>query len=881
MLVRNLFSGRRLLRVSSLITLLLQFPLTDSAQVASPPGHWVSIGPGLIRGPLLDFGQQYNSTGRLMTMAVDPTNPDILYVGSPGADGTEGSGVWKTIDGGNSWTLITANLPSTAVHAIAVDPTNPKSVYIVLFEEGLYRSDDAGVNWIHVSEDALPVRSNLSEDGDRTVLLINPNNPQVLYLTTDLGVQRSTDGGKKWPISLGVGSATSLVIDPQNPNILYAAISNSAGALGVYKTVDGGASGYGSWTAQTQSPLPFGNMPKRNILLAISHPDYATRETVYALFPRGPVFPLDGPRLFGGIGYDLFQTTDGDTWSPQFSCSPDLTNLPDSLNNSYISCNFAVISADPLYPNIVYAGGVAFWYSFDGGGHFNRVPPTNNTFNLQPSTPHVDYWQLVTDPFRENILYAVSDGGIYKSMSHGVDGWEFIGEGITNAEMHDIALSESLPNRAIAGTQDNGSLRYTGGLVWDLVTGGDGGAAAIDPNDSEALYASYNEGSVIRSLDGGDPLSDGTEPTPKFDDFRSGIPDQVWQGCHAYDQTFQLLFHPMERNTLLDACGSLWRTTDTSNPDSTGNWSVIFPAPTGENVVRVAIDPSSNVYYAGTDKGHLFAGPSGENWQQVFAQPDSLKISDIEVDRLHSNTIYVSFAPPVRIERGCNAPNAQRRVYQLSRVDLSSSNPAMTADEITENLKAGWCVNALAIDPHVPRTVYAATTRGVYRGRSNATGGPWVWESYNDGMPLTDVRDLEVDRGQLYAATFGDGALKVTPETILAVRIDIKSGTSENVINIKSKGKTPVAILSSLTFDAPNEVDQTSLTFGRTGNEASFASCETDAQDINGDGLLDLVCGFYTSLTQFQASDTKGFLKGLTVEGVTIAGNDSVKILNP
>lgn len=206
----------------------------------------------------------------------------------------------------------------------------------------------------------------------------------------------------------------------------------------------------------------------------------------------------------------------------------------------------------------------------------------------------------------------------------------------------------------------------------------------------------------------------------------------------------------------------------------------------------------------------------------------------------------------------------------------------MTAEDITENLPSGLCVNALAIDPFIPRTLYAATDRGMYRGRSNAIGGPWVWELYDNGMPPADVRDLELDvfTGQLYAATFGRGALKVTLETILPVGIDIKPSTSENIINIKNKGKIPVAILSSLTFDAPSEIDKTSLTFGHTGNEVSFALCDTEAPDVNGDGLLDLVCHFYTSLTGFQVGDTEGFLKALTVEGVPIEGSDAVRILH-
>jgi hypothetical protein len=274
---------------------------------------------------------------------------------------------------------------------------------------------------------------------------------------------------------------------------------------------------------------------------------------------------------------------------------------------------------------------------------------------------------------------------------------------------------------------------------------------------------------------------------------------------------------------------------------------------------------------------------NNENWgdKPIFEHPNAFKISDIEVDTAHPTTIYSSFAPPTGLSTNCSI-NADRRIYELQRDALVSPTPALTSKKnITGDLPAGRCVNALAINPNIPRTVYAATDRGVYRGRSNATGGPWAWEPYNNGMPPANLRDLEVDAdaGQLYAATSGRGAFKVTLETTLPVSIDIKPDSSENIINIKSKGTIPVAILSSVTFDAPNEVNRNSLRFGRTGSEASLARCNADAQDVNTDGLPDLVCQFYTTLTGFQVGDTQGLLNGLTTEGVPIAGSDAVKTL--
>jgi len=109
--------------------------------------------------------------------------------------------------------------------------------------------------------------------------------------------------------------------------------------------------------------------------------------------------------------------------------------------------------------------------------------------------------------------------------------------------------------------------------------------------------------------------------------------------------------------------------------------------------------------------------------------------------------------------------------------------------------------------------------------------------------------------------------------------IDIKPGSDPNSINPKSNGKIPVAILSSEKFYAPEMVDKDSLTFGPTGDEDSLAFCNHRGEDINGDGLEDLICHFYTEDTGFLCGDTEGVLKGITMDGTPIEGKDSVRIV--
>jgi probable HAF family extracellular repeat protein len=152
----------------------------------------------------------------------------------------------------------------------------------------------------------------------------------------------------------------------------------------------------------------------------------------------------------------------------------------------------------------------------------------------------------------------------------------------------------------------------------------------------------------------------------------------------------------------------------------------------------------------------------------------------------------------------------------------------------------------------------------------NASGAGWTLEY------ATDINDT----GQIAAnGTRPDGtssALLLTPR--ITVPLDVKPGSSINRINPRSRGKIPVAILSAPTFVAPTEVDQASLTFGRTGDEPSLVSCKSKPKDLNGDGLLDLVCHFATRTAAFRAHDRMAHLKGKTVSGMALTGFDSVSI---
>jgi len=113
---------------------------------------------------------------------------------------------------------------------------------------------------------------------------------------------------------------------------------------------------------------------------------------------------------------------------------------------------------------------------------------------------------------------------------------------------------------------------------------------------------------------------------------------------------------------------------------------------------------------------------------------------------------------------------------------------------------------------------------------------------------------------------------------LLEVEIDILPGSATNPINPKNKGVVPVAVLSTADFDATTDVDRSTLTFGRTGDEASFSHCALVQSDLNGDALVDLLCYFHQQATGFVSGDTQGVLRGATTAGQPIEGADVVRV---
>ncbi len=243
-----------------------------------------------------------------------------------------------------------------------------------------------------------------------------------------------------------------------------------------------------------------------------------------------------------------------------------------------------------------------------------------------------------------------------------------------------------------------------------------------------------------------------------------------------------------------------------------------------------------------------------------------------------------------RAQGAANAGNAfwesaqfqAEQSYSDMVVTLIAAEPGLLANLQTAWVAAGYGTFTLTPDEvlanenavaqnGLPTSIVQALTQA---GADSAT--ITLMKNLIVGMDINKVAGTFPAR--LSDSSFVNAVQTFVNSIVIKVAIDVKPDADPPSINPNSKGNTPVAILSSSTFNAPAQVDQNSLTFGHTGDEKSLAFC-SGAEDVNGDGLPDLVCHFTTNLAGFQPGDTVATLKGRTTTGRLLEGTDSIVIV--
>jgi len=598
-----------------------------------PNSAWRSAGPAPIANAYLG-GLRGDASGRTPAIAIHPSDPNTVYIG--GAQG----GVWKTTNGGASWKALTDNQASLAIGAITLDPSNPNTIYAGTGEPngsgdsyygaGILKSVDGGNTWTQVG-------ANIFTGMGISAIVVHPTNPNLIYaasspgvignlpINEDAGIYRSLDGGSTWQGVFRCGATdictgvSSLVMDPTNANILYA----GADVDGLYKTVDGGV----NWTRKTAGWLD--GTPYR-IEVAISQ---SSPNTLYVGAAKG------GGTIEGGVVYK--STNGAESWT-------HLNTLRDSYG-SYCGeqCGYNnVIAVHPSDPNTVLVGGQAIYTEPSMG--FNGVIFTTRDGGVNwsknegqdiPTTLHADLQAIAFTPSSPNLVWVGTDGGVYRSSDTAAT-WENKNSNLGTLQFQSIALHPTNPGIMFGGLQDNAKAMSTdGGQSWQGTDGGDGGFAAIDPFAPNYWYGTrYSmQGNTMDfqrddnggagdwpTLDSGINISDrvlfyaplATDPN---------VAGQVYWGTHR-------LYRSSNR-------GDSW--TPISG-DMTKGGSGSFRA-----ISSIAIAPgNSNVVFVGTSDGNVqITTNAGASWQNVTKAPlPNRYVSDVAIVQGTVQTLYVTFS---------------------------------------------------------------------------------------------------------------------------------------------------------------------------------------------------------------------------------------------
>ena len=609
---------------------------------------WESIGPG-------------NNGGRLVAIAIDPTNDSTIYVGGVN------SGVWKTTNGGNSWIPLTDHLPSLSIGALAVDPINPDIIYAGTGEEnfigqygckpyrsdqypgaGIFKSTDGGETWSQAGQ-------LFSESMCR--IQIHPNNPDTIYVASVDGIFKSTDGGDNWALILQ-GIATDVLIDPDMPNIIYGAIGKPDGdnLNGIYKSTNGGE----EWERKINGLL----LPQQmgRVMLAMSLSSFE-HQCIYANLsfeytPLGVYKTVDGCESWINTGFDLV----GD-------CYKNATTV------------------DPLDSLIVYTGGLELYKTTDGG--FNWYQLTYWWEDIYPYDHQLMVWgnDLMT-------LYNVSDRGVFKSTDGGFN-WIDLNNELYITQFQSVALHPTDRFISIGGTQDRGTLLYQGTTNWEQIYPADGGVTVIDYEVPTTIFTEYVFLYLLKSTDMGENWEDATNGINNNDDVGFYAP------------------YVMDPNNHLKMYAGTDRIYQTTN--GADNWSPISGDLTKDlgfyvsYISAISVSKSdSNVIYVGTSDGNFQTSTDGgQNW---YLRNDSLPnrfVMDNVIDPVDASHVYVVFS-------GYDTTHVWESTdYGVNWTDISSNLPDIPVNTIV--LPTGQFQNS--------GVIYIGTDFGCFKTSDN--GGQW------------------------------------------------------------------------------------------------------------------------------------------------------------
>jgi photosystem II stability/assembly factor-like uncharacterized protein len=677
------------------------------------------------------------TSGRISDLAVNPENPSEYYVA------VASGGVWKTTNGGVTYTPIFDGEGSYSIGVVELDPNNPHVVWVgtgennaqrsVAYGDGVYRSLDGGRSWENMG---------LEDSEHIGAIVIDPRDSDVVYVAAqgplwsaggDRGLYKTTDGGQTWTKVLDVSEhtgVTDLVMDPRDPDVLVAAawqrrrhvwtLISGGPESALYKSTDGGE----TWRKITRG-LPSGDVGRYGLCQSPADPDL-----VYAVVEAA------------GDAGGFFRSSDrGESWRKM--------NDWTSRGNYYQE-----LICDPVNPDRVFAMDTYTRVTTDGGRTIERLPNPNR---------HVDDHALWIDPSDTEHLLIGGDGGVYESWDDGAS-WQFK-PNLPVTQFYKVVTDNDQPfYNVYGGTQDNWSLGGPSRTLaesgisnedWIVTNGGDGFESAVDPENPDIVYAQSQYGNLVRY------------------DRASGeatlIQPQPGEGeALRWNWDAPLLVSPHANTRLYFAANRLFRSEDRGD-----SWTAISPDLTRQidrntlpvmgrvwgmdavgknastsiygNIVALSESPEvEDLIYVGTDDGLIQMTPdAGGEWVRYDAFPDVPErtyVNMVLASRHDANTVYAAFN--------------NHKMGDFAPYILKSTDRGRSWESISGDLPERGSVYAIAEDPVDPNLLFAGTEFGVYFTKDG--GEQWMEIG---GLPTIAVRDLEIQEreGDLVLATFGRG----------------------------------------------------------------------------------------------------------------------------
>ncbi|HEX4526227.1 MAG TPA: sialidase family protein [Gaiellaceae bacterium] len=784
------------------------------------------------------------ASGAIGSLTYDAAH-NTLYAGTgedaAAGDAEAGVGIYKSTDGGDTWTALGGNSNFTfrAIRQISVDKNDPtgKTIYV---------ADGRGVHGISSTTagavSQIPGGPGVgvwkSTDGGATFTLLQPT-------TVVLGPLP----GQTFPSSFGsTRGATAVELDPTHPGVVYA----TAYQKGVWRSTDNGA----TWT---NIHVGFGSSSDRSEFALATLPNGDTR-MYQTEGDSGPPKDTDG-HVHGDLLYSRFFIANGvQAGSPTFTdmTSAGLTFHTDAGGNivadpsspGYATYNFCTgqcwydqgVYSPPSRPNMVYVygsfvygeapdlgqdgfrtqGGVsngrAVLLSTDGGNTFTDLTEDASS-TTAPQGLHPDQHALVTNPSNPLQFFEGSDGGLMLSDGtladissrcdlRGLSGGDLarckqllsavpgsyspLNVGLQTLQFQSLSVNPNDSKNVQGGTQDNGTFETQGSVTtWPQTIFGDGGLSGFDPTNTHFRFHTYFSQQPEVSF------RDGTPSSWNF------IGDPLFAESALF--YFPIISDPIVSGTLYSGLNHVWRTLDDGGPQAyleqhcnefTGDGPDVNPHPTsnavcgdwvklgdpsltsagrgtrsGGNVSWVARTPqNAGTLWASTTTGRVFVSTNANSVDPAavtFTRLDTLAsnspnraISSIYVDPANPNHAWISY-----LGYNDTTPATPGHVFEVTYTPAAGTAPATATWTMLDNVGTGGVgnqpVNGVVYDKNTG-DLYAATDFGVIRLAADDTASGWVMAAKN--LPIVTVAGLTInpDARQLLAATHGRGAYQLT-----------------------------------------------------------------------------------------------------------------------